>query len=145
MGTPARIFWGAVVLAIVAIAADYGYQYKMERNLLASWDECKRESEKSIRQSAGQRAAQPDKPVPPWQFDSLVCQPEQLYRLARENDPPGIQGVVVKNYRAVLDARRDSGIGFMAAAFIIFIGSLPAGWYFLLRRLREISAAIRGE
>ena len=53
------------------------------------------------------------------------------------------QSEVVSRHEEV---RRDSMAGFAGLAFLVcMIGFIPWGWYFFLRRLSELVAAVRGD
>lgn len=86
-------------------------------------------------------AKTPDSRINGFEFAGLVCDP--LAFDMTDKVPPGAQGEMV-----LADRARSSfeGSFFLIAAILLsLVGILPASWYFLLRRLREVAAAIRGE
>lgn len=76
----------------------------------------------------------------------LECEPKELYQASLTEGFP-----MAAHYRPVAAAyyntqsSRFMELAYWLAFFILFIGSLPAIWYFLIRRLKEVAAAVRGE
>lgn len=74
----------------------------------------------------------------PWSLAPLVCDASTLARLGNN---VGIQADIVKAHWAAI-ASRDWPIP--AALFVLGVSVLPWLWYFLLRRIAELRAAIVG-
>ena len=68
-----------------------------------------------------------------------ICNPDELAK--NEGALQGRSAEIVKAYYAAAKARNDRWLA-PCVGFAIFV--LPVIWYFLLDRLREISAAISG-
>src|SRR5262249_1624459 len=69
----------------------------------------------------------------------LICDATAL-----DPETPGVQGALARAQK-----QRSQWVGWhdwliSAAVFIMVAGSLPFAWYFLLRRIRELSSAIIG-
>lgn len=70
------------------------------------------------------------------------CDPLQL--AGANHDAPGIQGELAGAQRAAIQWSGPRA-AWMGVAILIIIGSaLPWLWHFFLRRIREVSAAVRG-
>jgi hypothetical protein len=76
--------------------------------------------------------------------DPLVCEPKQL---ASSSDLGGIQKEIAAKQTAINDERKyyPMELPYLIALGIVLIAALPWSWYFLLRRIRELSDAIRGQ
>jgi predicted PurR-regulated permease PerM len=82
-------------------------------------------------------------PKGPWldyQKAPLVCDPTTLAELG-VNDVVGIQKEIVT---ANQNASRVFGNALTIAAIVFILFATPYGWYFLLRRIRELRDAIAG-
>lgn len=98
--------------------------------------------------------------IKPWEMDwnsanpreqrghlILECNPLKLEMLTNEGlfgEQHTVQAEVLKAYRATVRTdteRRLEGL----AWFMLILGCIPYSWYFFLRRLAEISAAVRGK
>lgn len=82
-------------------------------------------------------------PKGPWldyQKAPLVCDPTTLAELG-VNNVVGIQKEVVTAHQ---DASRVFGNALTIAAIVFILFAAPYGWYFLLRRIRELRDAIAG-
>jgi hypothetical protein len=73
----------------------------------------------------------------------LTCDPIELASL--KEDSVGVQGEIVTARRQLTSWEdRREWLGPVALAMML-IGALPMAWYFLLRRIRELSDAITGK
>ncbi len=70
----------------------------------------------------------------------LVCEPNVLFKLVGENDI-GIQKQIVESL-STSERTFDNAKYIALIVFILFC--LPYGWYFLLRRIRELRDAVAG-
>lgn len=87
----------------------------------------------------------------PWElykYHGMGCEPSELDAL-RENDI-NIQ-LVAPHFRSVIEILHEKSniknyepLGFGIIFLILVVGVMPALWYFFLRRLKEVAAAIRG-
>jgi hypothetical protein len=74
-----------------------------------------------------------------WAAAPLVCDPETL------GDLDGSVGIQAEIKSAVTAVRESKNWGIPSVAlFVLGIGAIPWFWYFLLRRLSEIRAALAG-
>ena len=96
--------------------------------------------------AAGQRATQgckSDDPSCHWRQSPMVCGPDELVQLIDlEQATNNIQGQIKSKALGVTS--RSTSVHALALAFVI-LGALPAIWYFLLARVREVGDAIRGK
>jgi hypothetical protein len=87
-----------------------------------------------------EEAARERKKEPDFDFE-MICDPSEL-----ESSIMGVQGALAtawhRQNRWNTSAQE---LWLQAGVLIIVLGSLPAVWYFLLRRIRELSAAITGK
>ena len=141
MSFPARFFLYCLGLAISLATVALVYSSILDKRLSDAVAACKSESNQ-LTDAAKERAAKtPDSRINGFEFAGLVCDP--LAFDMTDKVPPGAQGEMV-----LADRARSSfeGSFFLIAAILLsLVGILPASWYFLLRRLREVAAAIRGE
>ena len=75
-----------------------------------------------------------------WEQARLVCQPEQLRDVSESTD--SIQSQI--KVKAQQMARRSTDVNTVAIV-VALLGTLPAIWYFVLARIREIGDAVRGK
>jgi hypothetical protein len=124
---PAKIFAIGAGLAILTVVSGYVTKLTDEANVASLVARCNAEAK-----STG---------VPPWSSAPLVCEPSELSRLT-SGDGVAIQKQIVDAYSTVGDAYHTSVI----AAILLFLRcSIPFAWYFFLRRIRELFAAIRND
>lgn len=79
-----------------------------------------------------------DLPVPPWETDPLVCDPDEL----STDTLTGVQAKIVSAHQAT---RASQSWPIPAALILLGIGTVPWLWYFLLRRIAELRSAIGGK
>ncbi len=83
-----------------------------------------------------------------WLFDQtggLDCEPYDLATAGYDLDKIRVvQKEVVAAYRSKVSFGAET-VGVVSVVALLFLGILPHAWFFLLRRLREVSASIRGE
>ncbi|MWL87682.1 hypothetical protein [Cupriavidus sp. SW-Y-13] len=126
--------WGC---ALVALAVGYAYQWKLERDVRNAVAECEAEGVAKVAKGKAEGKAGE------WETLSLICDPEMLYKLSREGAIPGVQGRITDLHTEV--ARGEvKFFAYFTAMMLGLLGLMPLVWYFLLRRLREVSAAVRG-
>jgi hypothetical protein len=75
---------------------------------------------------------------------SLVCDPFDLAS-SKDSDPPGVQGELARAQRQQTRWQEWQTWLIPAGLIILVVSGLPWSWYFLLRRIRELSAAISGK
>lgn len=146
--SPLRVFLLSLCAAALIAAGGKAYTSHIEAQLPEAIAECETESKRERENFETRRAANGGDSGPWGKFriEGLVCDPGELYRARFEpnyKEPPGAQGKLVRAYDASLTGYEEGA--YALAALCIFIGSLPGIWYFLLRRLSEIAAAIRGK
>lgn len=73
-----------------------------------------------------------------WRNDRLVCDPYELLAIASELQ--GVQAEIAAAHKAQLDPTP----WILGSALLLVASALPWFWYFLLRRLAEVRAAIGG-
>jgi hypothetical protein len=77
---------------------------------------------------------------------SILCYPDGLGRETREDHPTaGLMEASDNIYLAAYDAQHSRRWPKLTALAIVIAGCLPWTWYFLLRRLAEVRAAIGGK
>lgn len=81
----------------------------------------------------------PDGPWKSWQGYTLLCSP---FNLIGNYDHVGIQKEIVE---AHYNSRYVAELAPIVAGVILFLSTIPWLWHFLLRRIRELSGAIRGD
>ena len=146
--SPLRFFLQSLCAAALIAVGGKAYMSYIEAQLPKAIAECESESKRQAEDFEGRRAANggDSGPWSGFKFVGLVCDPRELYRARFEpnyKEPPGVQGRLVRAYDASLTGYEEGA--FALAVLCILIGSLPGIWYFLLRRLAEIAAAIRGK
>jgi hypothetical protein len=121
-----------VGLSLAALIGLLGWlnQLRLEANLRSAEEKC----EQVNRINAGKQGMAGDR---------VVCDASELSPVLDPFfNPPGVQGEVVAAQRALWKHSSDA---FAIAAVCVFIFfALPWCWYFPLRRLREVSDALRG-
>ena len=80
----------------------------------------------------------------PWAGDPLVCDPEKLFEYS---GLVGIQKEIRKTQNELFVERQyyPTELPYLIAIGIFVIAGAPWSWYCLLRRVRELSDAIRGQ
>jgi hypothetical protein len=73
----------------------------------------------------------------------LICDATEL-AASKDADPPGAQGELARAQRQRLHWEALGERLTQAGILTIVVGSLPVAWYFLLRRIRELSGVIAG-
>jgi hypothetical protein len=79
-----------------------------------------------------------------WGHAPLVCDPKELSRIA---SPLGVIQKEIAAQQIEINEKQQyypMELPYLIALAIILIAGLPWSWYFLLRRIRELSDAIRG-
>jgi hypothetical protein len=130
MEKSAKIFLLGCVLGTAMVGYGYIKEDREKENLTSLVARC--ESEKLVT------------PKGPWlkyQEAPLVCEPEALMKLT-DWTPVGVQREIVES-ASKQGAALDSSI--IAALGLVLLFALPYLWYFLLRRIRELSSAIRND
>jgi hypothetical protein len=103
----------------------------LESTIAALQDRCAAESEENTKSGKG------------YGHDPLVCDPKKLSGYA------GLAGIQkdVANKQNEIDVERQfysMELPYIIALGIVLITGIPWSWYFLLRRIREISDAVGG-
>lgn len=138
MKFPLRFFLTCLALALAVIVGGLLYSRLLDHRLAEAVanceavDNCETEDKEHAAKHPGTWGS----------YFCLVCTPSDL--INGETVPPGTQGAVVVAYKAKL-AFNDGAVHYIIACALVVLGALPAIWYFLLRRIREIAAAVRGE
>lgn len=160
MTFPAKFFLAFVGFALLAIAGGYSHSAYLGADLGRAITACEeqRAREQEGRQTTENRTAdaavrevrEPGQENGPWdkyKQAPLVCDAEWLYGISLLPDAAeatGVQRYIILAYRAkVYDS--SPSIGFMLAAVLLIVGSVPVIWYFFLRRVGELAAAVRGK
>lgn len=131
MSTRSKMFWGILAALFVASVAGWGYSYLLHQKVQDATAACESEAQKD---------------APPSSRWRLECNPENL---GDSRELIGVQHALADAYEK---HRAMKSLGRMAGFFALISGLvlvarlvLPALWYFLLRRIRELSAAVRGD
>jgi hypothetical protein len=104
-------------------------------------DQCLAESKK------GQEEAAKNPGASPWGQDPMVCDPNDLAGLVNaDTDKADIQSALGLAQLALDHTQRREPLvwPYGVSIAILVIIALPCAWYFLLRRVRDLSDAIRG-
>ena len=173
MKAPTRFFLVCFGLAALAVAGDYFYLRYLESHLTTAVAACEAESNRLsqgkkgryvLEETADESIQQTEKPAGPWDayakpesgihlpsdwrndpIAGLVCEPSELstagYDLKKIS---AIQKIVLEAYRSKASFDAET-VGIVSVIALLLLGILPHAWYFLLRRLREVAASIRGE
>jgi hypothetical protein len=135
---------GAIIAAGLAAfcAISNGLTAAQHREKLASLEstvaalqaKCVAESEKNTKSGTG------------WRHDPLVCDPKELANIS-SNPGNGIRKEMAVKETALYNEQQyyPMQLPYLIALAIGLIAGLPWSWYFLLRRIRELSDAIRGK
>lgn len=131
---PARFFLLFVALAAVSGMVDAVWQKRLDAQVAKVEQRCRSESDEAIGKFDKEKDAQS-----PWKLSPMVC--DKTLVSSTQHEAVGIQKEVVDAHMA----RRDHFYpGFLVAGALLLIGSVPAVWYFLLRRISEVADAVRG-
>jgi hypothetical protein len=136
-----KLLLSSSVLAALIVCASQVYMWRLERRLESAIQACKAESTQSIAKAKAAIAANEQGPWTKWQLSEMVCDAETL---SRAPNVPGVQKQVADAYHD-FSARPDAEAIYLLSGALILLGALPHLWYFALRRLREVAAAIRGQ
>jgi len=128
MKSPAKLLMSGVILGGVTLGVGQIRVWQLEKRIEELRIECVRESKGTIEESS-------------IQFE-LLCDPKDLLRSETETAAPGIQGTLVHAQRSL---NRWKEIPIFLGVGLLLILSVPWCWYFLLRRIKELSAAIAGK
>ena len=128
MDRPAKLLMSGIILGGVTFGVGQIRVWQLEKRIEELRVECVRESKETIKESN-------------IQFE-LLCDPKDLLRSETETSAPGIQGKLVHAQRSL---NRWKEIPIFLGVGVLLILSVPWCWYFLLRRIRELSTAIAGK
>ena len=130
---PTKFLLFGVVLGIIALVTGYTMSHYYSGMTDTLVEECISENNKPT--AAG---------VPRWTQAPLVCNVPKLVSAARVANS-GLVGIEAK----IVEAHRLSNAwlnrAHMLGGVLIGIFALPYGWYFLLRRIKELSNALLGK
>jgi hypothetical protein len=106
----------------------------LESSIAALQDKCAAESEESAKSGKG------------WGHAPLVCDPKNLSSYTG-NPLVGIQRDLSKKQKEIAVEQQKyypMELPYLIALGIVVIAGVPWAWYFLLRRIREVSDAVLG-
>lgn len=126
MDKPTKLLIIGVVLGGLIMGVGQIRTWQLEKRIKELQAECARESKQTIKEPK----------------IKLVCDSKDLLRLETDTPAPGIQGKLVSAQRN-LNRWKETSILIGLAVFLIL--SVPWCWYFLLRRVKELSQAIIGK
>ncbi len=133
MDRPTKLALTGAALAVALVSLGWVRSLTLEAELREAQAACEREAA-ATRVASGVFSGR------------LICEPDILTRDLYAVDykkPPGVQGRLVDAQRAVWS---ESLGPYAFGGFTIFVLlAMPWLWYFLLRRLRELSDAIKGK
>jgi hypothetical protein len=134
MARPTKLVFMGLLLAGVIGIAGWLNLLRLEANLRTSVENCQREAKADALTPKAK------------EFDLVLdCEPGSLtadsFKVGYVR-PRGAQGEIVDAQRALWNHSIDAYA--IAAISVFFFCAIPWCWYFLLRRLREVSDAIRG-
>lgn len=118
-----RAAWSLVVGGIIAgLVLGWGYlqALRLERKLPALIADCEKPLNPPL--------------SPKWE---IICDPKELM------ESSNLKGVQAKIATLAMEADEDQASRRLQALVVFLIFCLPLVWYFLLDRLKEVSAAIR--
>lgn len=155
MKAPTRFFLVCFGLSALAVAGDYFYLRYLESHLTTAVAACEAESNR-VSQGKGRYVLEEtaDESISGTHLPSdwrdgdivgLVCDPFELSTTGYDLEKiRAIQKTVVDAYRSKssFDAQT---VGVVSVVALLLLGILPRAWYFILRRLREVAASIRGD
>jgi hypothetical protein len=131
---PAPFFFLLVGFAAVSAVADLAWQKHLSARVAQAEHRCREENDAGIARFDKEKDA-----ASPWKMEPMVCD-DTLSGLS-PGTAVGVQKELVVAYRA---RSGHSYPGYFLAGGLLLLGFLPAAWYFLLRRLAEVSDAVRG-
>ena len=129
MDKPTKILAAGIVVPVLICIVGYLASVYETSQVTSLVEKCKAEALQA--------------PKGPWldyQKAQLVCDPTTLAELG-VNDVVGIQKEIVTTHQ---NASRVFSNALTIAAIVFILFAAPYGWYFLLRRIRELRDAIAG-
>lgn len=132
MDRSTKLLIAGIVVGGITVGFGQLRVWQVEKHIEELKVQCARESEETEQQSIQQHSVD---------FE-LLCDPKDLLLSETEKPAPGIQGKLVHAQRSL---NRWKEIPSFLGLGVLLILSLPWCWYFLLRRLRELSKAITGK
>lgn len=142
MKSPIRFFLVCAGIAAMLAASGLAYSLFLESRLSKAVAACEERSKLEV--ATWQKRA-PNTMEGPWQkftFAGLACSPSEL--ISTYGELHAVQNEVIAAYRAK-HSFEYGAVLYVLAMLCVLVGVLPVCWYFLLRRIREVAAAIRGE
>lgn len=142
MKSPIRFLLMCAGIAVVLAAIGLAYSLFLESRLAKVVTACEEQSKLEV--AEWQKRA-PNTMEGPWQkfkFVGLVCTPSEL--ISTHGELHAVQKEVIAAYRAK-HSFEYGAVLYVLAMLCVLVGTLPVCWYFILRRIREVAAAIRGE
>ena len=128
MTAPSKLFAIGLIAAVACFGAGRIIVMRADTHLKSLVATCHDESER----------AQHSNTNVPWEKDPLVCDPRELASIGA---PVGIQAQIASAYGRLLSLRQWT---WLVPAAIAAASAIPFLWYFLLRRIRELSGAVIG-
>lgn len=129
MDKPTKFLAAGVVLAVLICIVGYLASVYEKSQVTSLVEKCKAEASQA-----------PKGPSFDYQKATLVCDPDTLAELG-VSDGVGIQNEIVTAHQ---NASRVFGNALTIASLVFILFAAPYGWYFLLRRIRELRDAIAG-
>ncbi|TAJ98218.1 hypothetical protein EPO44_11975 [bacterium] len=132
MDRATKLLLGGIILGGITVGFGQVRVWQLEKHIEELKLECARESEETKQLSIQQH-----------NLDfQLLCDPEDLLQSKTEKPAPGIQGKLMHTQGSL---NRWKEIPTLLGLGLFVILSVPWCWYFLLRRVRELSKAIAGK
>src|SRR6266705_4095908 len=128
MSIPSKLLATGIIAAVVWLAAGGLITMRMNAQLNSLVAACRDRNEK----------AQHSDSTIPWEKDPLICDPQELAALPAS---VGIQAQIVAAHKRLIGFKQWLPI---TGGAIVAASAVPFLWYFLLRRIRELSGAIVG-
>ncbi|MBS0368047.1 MAG: hypothetical protein JSS57_02485 [Proteobacteria bacterium] len=128
MTKPLAFFVGSIALSAVMAIPFLGFHKYEEHQYVKIVEECRRGNELRSQQNHG--LLRPD-----------ICDFNETLKIPREARTQVERMIVDESPRLKMDTL-DVYLGSVAG--VLLIGGLPMVWYFFLRRLSEVSRAIKG-